>query len=854
MTGQRVGHYQILEQIGAGGMGEVFRARDERLQRDVALKLIRPASSGNPDHIRRFEQEARAAAALNHPNIVAIYDIGFDRGLHYIVSELLEGETLRQRLDAGPLSLRQTTDYGLQVVQGLIAAHERRIVHRDLKPENLFLTREGRIKILDFGVAKLQPRLGEDQPADNIENMATVTKSGAVIGTVAYMSPEQLRGKTVDSRSDIFSVGAILYEMLTGRRAFAGETEVDTMTAVLREEPQEIDLEATNIPPAFQEIARHCLEKEPENRFQSARDLSFALQTLSGGENKAVRFSKGKPRATRIILWVTAGVLAATGLLLLGRQLRQPPRSITYRRLTFEQGTVFSARFASDGQSIIYGAAWNGKGQQLFSTVGNSLLPQPLNLLDADLLAVSPTNELAVAVHGIHGASLESENGMLARAPMAAGSPREVLKDVGWADWDAKGEMAVVHHIEGQSRLEYPIGHVLDQSSGWIGNIRFSPQGDKIAFINHPLLWDDGGWIAVIDLSGRVKTLSPQWESADGLAWTPDGKEIWFTAAEKGLGRSLRAVDLSANMRMVLDLPSALTLQDISSDGRVLMTLDTIRMGMDAVIQGEKDEVDLSWHDWNIAKDISRDGQRVLFEDSSEAAGSQFSVVVRKINGDLPIRLGEGATGGLSPDGQWAISISGDRSQNIVLLPLAAGQPRKVETGILEHFSNTFARFLADGNTIAVNASEPGHAIRGYLLDLNGGPPHPITPEGVRAGPISTDGRYVVGFETDTEFALYPVDGTGAPRRIPHLDPDFEPVRWNEDSSELYGYRRGELPSKVYRVEVGTGKETMIQELRPLTPAGVIRVAPIVVSADGKHIVYSYNQELSVLYLISGLS
>src|SRR5246500_826055 len=260
MIGQLLGHYRVLEKIGSGGMGEVFRARDERLGRDVALKLIRPASSDNPDHLRRFEQEARAAAALNHPNIVAIYDVGFEGTTPYIVAELLEGKTLRQRLIEGPIPVRQAAEYALQIAQGMSAAHARSIVHRDLKPENLFLTNDDRIKILDFGVAKLQPSAEDHR---SVEILTTVTKHGAVIGTVAYMSPEQLRGKTVDHRSDIFSFGAILYEMMAGCRAFRGETEVDTMTAVLREEPSGANLDQADIPPAYQELVRHCLEKEP---------------------------------------------------------------------------------------------------------------------------------------------------------------------------------------------------------------------------------------------------------------------------------------------------------------------------------------------------------------------------------------------------------------------------------------------------------------------------------------------------------------------------------------------------------------------------------------------------------------
>ncbi len=500
MTGQVIGHYRVLEKIGSGAMGEVFRARDERLGRDVALKLIRPASSDNPDHLRRFELEARAAAALNHPNIVAIYDVGFSDGTPYIVCELLEGKTLRKRLAEGALPVRLAVDYSLQIVQGLIAAHDHRIVHRDLKPENLFVTSDGRVKILDFGVAKLQS--SPEDSGRSVEELTTVTKSGAVIGTVAYMSPEQLRGKTVDHRSDIFSVGAILYEMLAGRRAFRGETEVDTITAVLKEDPPAINLEQAGVPESVLQIVRHCLEKEPENRFQSVRDLGFALDTLSSASGgRTNRFGVSRPQAI-LVPWAIAAVFLAATLLLLVNQWRQKTVSPSYRRLTFEQGTVYSARFAPDFRGVVYGAAWNGKPLQIFSTVGDSLLSQPLNLADANLLAISRSGELAVSLHGAHLAHLEMV-GTLARSPFAGGSPREVLEDVAWADWDSNGELAVVHHAQGSDRIEFPIGHVLYQSKGgWISHLRFSPQGDRIAFMDHPALSDDGGSVGLIDLEG----------------------------------------------------------------------------------------------------------------------------------------------------------------------------------------------------------------------------------------------------------------------------------------------------------------------------------------------------------------
>ncbi len=848
MSGQLIGHYRIIEKIGSGAMGEVFRARDERLGRDVALKLIRQSSGDNPDHLRRFEFEARAAAALNHPNIVAIYDVGSAEGVPYIVCEFLEGKTLREILAAGALPVRVAVDYALQIVQGLTAAHDRRIIHRDLKPENLFVTGDGRVKILDFGVAKLQS-LGE---ADrSVEDLTTVTKSGALIGTVAYMSPEQLRGKPVDHRSDIFSVGAILYEMLTGRRAFRGETEVDTITAVLREQPSEETLQQGGVPLSCQQILQHCLEKEPENRFQSARDLAFALQTLAdaSGPRRPIR----APSATKwkLLVVLLAGALIAAAALVFWNPWRQSTSSPSYQRLTFDQGTVYSARFTPNFRAIVYGAAWEGRPIQLFSTVGDSLLSQPLNLTHASLLAISHSGELALVLRGEHGAHLETTGGVLARAPLAGGSPREILEDVAWADWDAKGELAVVHHAQGRDRIEYPIGHVLYETPGWISHIRLAPGGDKIAFLDHPALWDDRGSVALIDLNGHVSVLSSGWDSAAGLAWGPDGKEIWFTAVEKGLNRALFAVNHSGSIRKVLALPAGMTLEDVAPDGRALVSLDSERLAM-ALTPRNGRPIDLSWHDWSIAKDISPDGQSVLFEDSSEAAGNQYSIAVRRVDGTLPVELGTGSAGGLSPDGKWAVAILEGSPGQVMLVPTGAGRPRTIPTPGLEQIYSGSGHFLADGKRIAIYGSEHGHGVRCYLIDIDGGKPVPITPEGTTGGLVSPNGKFVARANSAGITAVYPIDG-GAPHMIPNLEPGFIPIQWAQDESSIYGYRQSELPTNVYEVNVVTGKQTLVQALQPESTTGVVAMAPVVASRDGSRFAYSYYQFLSVLYVISGL-
>jgi len=850
MIGELVGHYRVLEKIGAGAMGEVFRARDERLGRDVALKLIRPSSSDNPDHLRRFEQEARAAAALNHPNIVAIYDVGFEGTTPYIVAELLQGKTLRMRLGEGRIAIRQAAAYALQIAEGLNCAHDRHIVHRDLKPENLFLTKDDRIKILDFGVAKLQPS-ADDQRSP--ENLTTITKHGTVIGTVAYMSPEQLRGKTVDHRSDIFSFGAILYEMLTGKRAFHGETEVDTMTAVLREEPASTHLDEAAIPKHYQDVVLHCLEKDPDNRFQSLKDLIFALQTIAGSYNvRSEGTWRGRVKMPGLA-WAVAAVFAIATLALAASQLlRNSEAPPSYERLTFEAGTIYAARFAPDGQSIIYDAAWNNKPVQLFTTVGNSLLTQPLEIPNAVLLGISRSNELALATGGWHTGQLETANGMLVSAPLAGGGPKELLSDVRWADWDAHGGLAAVHYVEGQSRIEYPIGKVLYQSGGWISNIRISPSGDLIAFMDHPALWDNRGVVSVTDLSGHVRALCGAWENESGLAWRPDGKEIWFTAAAKGSNLNLMAVNLSGKVRQLLDLPVGLVLQDISVDGRVLVALTSSRLAMGFTRSGAKEDVDLSWHDWNSARAISADGSSVLFEDASDAAGPNYAVVIRRVDGGLPIRLGEGSSGSLSPDGKWAVSMSNNEPAQITLLPIGAGQPRTIQVSGLDRVHTGWARFLADSQRLAVNGEEAGHAARCYVVDLSNGRARAVMPEGHVCGPISPDGRFIVGKAQDGEISAFPADG-GEARVLVNPSANFNPVQWSQDGSALYGYHVGEFPTKIYARSLATGRETLLQELKPGSPAGVVMVAPVVVSRDGKSFAYSYNQTLSVLCLVSGL-
>src|SRR5512143_1729864 len=311
-AGERLGPYEVLGGLGAGGMGEVYRARDPRLQRTVAIKVLPAAVSADPSRRHRFEHEARAAGQLNHPNVLAVLDLGDHEGAPYLVTELLEGETLRERLQAGALPARKAADYALQVARGLAAAHDKGIVHRDLKPENLFLTKDGIVKILDFGLARL-----ERPPEPGSEATATVTSGtepGTVMGTVGYMSPEQVRGEAADHRSDLFALGVVFYEMLTGRRAFHHDTSVETLNAILKEEPADFPPDR-QVPPALDRVVRHCLEKKPGDRYQSARDLAFELEGLTGS---AVAAATAAPpavgRGRRRLVGAVVGVAALAAL------------------------------------------------------------------------------------------------------------------------------------------------------------------------------------------------------------------------------------------------------------------------------------------------------------------------------------------------------------------------------------------------------------------------------------------------------------------------------------------------------------------------------------------------------------
>ena len=848
-AGTRLGPYETLAPLGAGGMGEVYRARDTRLGREVAVKVLPASYSQDADRLRRFEQEARAASALNHPNIVTLHDIGQQDGSPYVVTELLEGETLRSRLAAGAISPRKATDYAIQIANGLAAAHEKGIVHRDLKPENLFVTEDGRVKILDFGLAKLIQPEGNAAQQTAIPTASVGTEPGVVMGTVGYMSPEQVKGLPADHRSDIFSFGAILYEMLSGRRAFKGDSAVETMSAILKEDPPELSEINKNLSPGLDGLVRHCLEKAPAQRFQSARDLAYDLANASS-ISAPREISPGRvSRRASLHPLVLVAALAAAALAgwLLARRTTPSDASPRYRALTFQRGYVGNARFAPDGSTVVYSASWNGRPSRIFSTTSGSTESRDLDLPAGALLAVSSSGELAIAA----GKNTYESVGTLATVPLAGGTPRELQEGVRLADWSPDGKaLAIVRSgtTGGGESLEYPVGKKIYETANEFDVIRFSPRGDSIASLEE----DTSGFCQVnlIDLSGNKRTLTSGWPFSHGLAWGPDGREVWFSASAPGASfeEQVYAVSLSGRVRLVRRETQRLILADVSRDGRALLQDTSGANGMLGVLASDPNPRDLSWQDFSQVEAIASDGQVLLFDEWGRAGGANGAFYVRKASESGAIRLGEGTGLAISDDGRRVFASTPD---GLVIVPIGPGQTRNLGGKGLQV---SFWGGCLDGNTTAYfKGNRPGELDRLFKIPLAGGPPAPISGT-VASGPIalSPDGRLLASTGPDGKVALYPVDG-GASRPLPGSRADEFPVRFTPDGRFLYVYERVAVPARVFRIEIETGRRDVWKEIGPSDTAGVFRIARVVMNPDGRFYAYSFGRELVTLILAEGL-
>jgi Tol biopolymer transport system component len=849
-AGAVLGPYEILGPIGAGGMGEVFRARDARLGRDVALKMLPTGFTADQDRLRRFEQEARSAAALNHPNILAVHDIGATNGVPYVVSELLDGRTLRQILEAGALTTRKAIEYGTQIASGLAAAHEKGIVHRDIKPENIFVTKDGRIKILDFGLAKLT-----DMPtADGARATMTQTDPGMVVGTVGYMSPEQLRAEPVDARSDVFSLGAVLYEMFSGERAFRGKTAVDTMSAILKEDPADFPAAIHASAPAIERIVRRCLEKNADERFQSVRDVTFALEALSSasGVKPAIDFDAPTPRAS--VTRVRAAAFAAALSLVVGAaawfggerfgasSLRQP--EVT--QLTFRSGTVRGARFAPDGQNVIYAAAWDGQPVKLFSTRPGSPDSTALNMPDADVMSVSRTTNEMLATLGAAPAFTFYTRGMLARASTSGGAPRAVLDHVIGADFSPDGQMiAAIVGLPGAFSLQFPLGTERWTTNYPISHVRVAPDGEHLAFLSHPLGGDEGD-VRVLGKTGEPRTVSTGWITLGGLAWTKGGKELWFTGQRRGGVRELWAVTLDGRERELYRSTESLSLEDVAPDGRALLSAGTVRSRIAYGSINDTADRDLAWFDFAVRPSVSADGKLVAFTEAGEGAGGTYGVFVRPASGEAAVRVIDGGGGIISPDGTQVFANEVSDLHVGILAPTGAGAQKRISLKALDQILGWC--WFPDGRHVLALGNEPGHAVRTWRLDTVTGKLDPVTAEGARARVISPDGRRLA---VSAGSDRYIVDlQTGSKTAAKNVEASDVAIGFTADSSAVYVFQADPQGGRIFRVDIVSGARTLARTIHPSDPAGLVLVGTPSMSLDGEHFAYSVGYLKSQLFLL----
>ena len=858
--GERFGPYDIVGPLGSGGMGVVYRARDPRLGRDVALKTLAPGSLGDATRLQRFEQEARAASALNHPNVLAVFDVGREGDTPFLVTELLEGQTLRERLAEGPLPPRKVIELALQAAQGLAAVHEKGIVHRDLKPENLFLTREGQLKILDFGVARTS------ESATPPTGTLPLTRSGAVMGTAGYMAPEQVRGQTADARSDLFALGAILHECLSGELAFPGETPVERAYAILNAEPKALPGSS----PLTRIIAR-CLEKDPARRFQHARDFAFALEAIGDGSGPQPIAPPPRP-ASRLwwgVLLGAAGVSLAAGVVVISRPKPEPapvvaPRPpVSSRRVSFRSGSIYNARFGADGRTVVYGASFENERPRVYAGVLDGPELREVGAAGTVLFDLSARGD--VAEGALPEDTLRKEGLRLSRASLTGAAPRPLYDGVLGADFGVDDALVLIRFSEGRYVIEYPAGRPVLTTNHLLKTARLSPDHKHLAFERHTVRGDDRGTVEIADLTGKVLASSTQAWTLDGLAWAPSGQEVWFSAGYDSVSRQIYALSVGGAQRQVFAGPGSVRLMDIDAQGRLLIAGGITRSRMFGQVNGETKERSLSWLDGSMPLDLSADGKVMLFLEGYGPAGSEVQTWLRRFDrpDDTPVQLALGWGKALSPDTRWAVIAPTPPFNTLRLVPTGVGTQRDLPAGAFQSISAV--HYFSDGERIAFSAigadNKPHLFVQSVVVDATeagaSARPRQVSPEPLSlSAPPSPDGRLLVAVNAAFQSVLVDVD-SGAVRPLPALAPGDLAIQWTPDGKSLWVLRRP-LPFtgvgvELLRHELGSGKLLPFKHIEPPDPVGMDHLRQGVLSPDGKSYVYTVHQQLDELFLVEGV-
>jgi hypothetical protein len=862
LPGSAIGPYLVVEQIGAGGMGEVYRARDSRLDREVAIKVLTPAATGEDRARRRLEREARTVASLSHPNIVALYDIGEHDGVLYMVTELLSGQTLREALRRGPMDEAAVIDLGMQVARGLAAAHARHIVHRDLKPENLFLTRDGTVKILDFGVAKPSVPAAE----------GTVSTAHAIVGTINYMSPEQIGGDAVEERSDLFSLGAVLYEAATGESAFRGQSRTEIARAILTANPPPLD--RSDLSAGLTEVITRCLSKAPDSRYQSAADLAFTLQVLASVRPRRETITRTQPRRGRRWTYAAAlAITAATAAAVAGLLRPVAPFSspVSMRQLTFQSGRLGQARLAPDGDVIVYGASWEGAPFRLFTTRAGGSESRALDLPPADLLAISRRGDLAISIARQAFDGFEPD-GRLAVVPLSGGAPRELYEHVVGADFGPDGEIAALAIREGEEgRLEFPVGTVVHRARVVL-QPRVSADGQRVCFFAGRAY----GTLMVAERGRPARQIASDLGRGGSCVWSASGREVWVSASdvlrpgESGgtTHMALMTFDLNGRRRRVNAFSQHVEVQDLAPDGRMLISATTLRYSVHGSPRTDDRGIDLSAFDATRIGHMRADGNVLALWDNSGGSGED-RIFLRAMRGLPPVRLGPGLPFALTPDGSSVavlhepVADSNTFHRTVVLTPTGPGSPRTLALGVevRQAVSNALGRidstsrtadFSADGGRLLIPAGRmPGQPARVYVHDRREGWTKAVTPEHI-TGPavLSPDGRRVVVKQGQTLMA-YDVDGTGQQPLPGPAEPGM-PARWSVDGRAIFLTESDGPAVSVVRRSVDTGRRDVIRQIRLPDPAGVMSF-DVWVGADGESAAYATARSTGALFLVDGL-
>ncbi len=842
LIGQRIGPYQVDQLIGEGGMGLVYKARDLQLNRSVAIKVLPAERLSDPERKRRFLQEAKATSLLNHPNIVTVHGITHEREADFLVMEFVAGKTLDHLIPAKGLPIKQALKYALAIADALEAAHAAGIVHRDIKPSNIMITEQGRVKVLDFGLAKLtepEQAPGPDQSAP------LTTQAGLVFGTAAYMSPEQAQGGRADARSDIFSFGALLYEMMTGHRAFLGENVITVLAGVINQQPAPLATLVPNIPIQLDWIIVQCLRKDPNRRIQHIVDVKIALEAVI---EQLEAPAEPAPRVRTRRRWIAPAVLAAFIFIALGvwaglRLLHK--NTVTFQRLTFRQGDIIASRFAPNG-TVVYSAEWDGAPPAVFVAQPGSREARPLDLPSGTIQSMSASGEMAILL----GAGDVGTLGTLARASLAGGAARPVLENVSSADWSPSGDsLAVIRTLNGQHRIEYPIGNVLYQTPSLRTPVflRVSRHGDRVAFFDFTS--DSDFSLKVIDTQRRTRVLSRGWRAVGGLGWSPNDSQLWFAGGRTGSDPGIYAVDLAGRERLLTQIAGWPNVKDIASDGRMLVGNADSRLGIRCLTPGAKEESELGWLDASVISDISNDGGEIVLMELSSGQGQNPAIYLRPTDGSPAVRLGYGNRASLSPDDKWVACLRRTRdSSQIILLPTGAGEEKPLRTPGIQPET---AEWFPDGRHILFTGNETAQPPRTYTYDLANEQIHPVTPAGVRATAVSPDGQSAIVIR-DGKASLLSLAGRPA---IPlgAIGPDTSVLRWNDASHILLERTDPDRrTASILRLDIRTGRLETVRDLK-LPDRTALFFNSARVSADGQSYAFSYQRDLSTLYLVNGL-